>query len=102
MNSTKRKWLSNASPLRSSVRTCGDGIALDVDDKQGDGTIFIIPLRLEECDVSERLSRRQWVCYLIRTASQSAENSSISHRDRIDRSERPCNHLHWTLASYEL
>lgn len=35
--------------------------ALDVADEQPESTIFIIPLRLEECDVPERLSRWQWV-----------------------------------------
>lgn len=35
--------------------------ALDVADEKPEGTIFIIPLRLEECNVSERLSRWQWV-----------------------------------------
>lgn len=37
--------------------------ALDVADEQPEETIFIIPLRLEECDVPERLSRWQWVNY---------------------------------------
>lgn len=35
--------------------------ALDVADEQPDGTIFIIPVRLEPCDVPERLRRWQWV-----------------------------------------
>lgn len=35
--------------------------ALDVADEQPEGIIFIIPLRLEECDVPERLRRWQWV-----------------------------------------
>jgi hypothetical protein len=35
--------------------------ALDVADEQPEGTIFIIPLRLEKCKVPERLSRWQWV-----------------------------------------
>jgi hypothetical protein len=35
--------------------------ALDVADEQPEGAIFLIPLRLEECDVPERLSRWQWV-----------------------------------------
>lgn len=37
------------------------GFALDVADKQPEGTIFLIPVRLEECEVPERLSRWQWV-----------------------------------------
>ncbi len=35
--------------------------ALDVADQQPQGTIFLIPLKLEECDVPERLRRWQWV-----------------------------------------
>ncbi len=36
-------------------------IALDVADEKPEGTIFIIPVKLEECRVPERLSRWQWV-----------------------------------------
>ncbi len=35
--------------------------ALDVADEQPEGTIFLIPLKLEECDVPERLRRWHWV-----------------------------------------
>jgi hypothetical protein len=35
--------------------------ALDVADEQPEGAIFLIPLKLEECDVPDRLSRYQWV-----------------------------------------
>jgi hypothetical protein len=37
--------------------------ALDVADEQPEGTIFLIPLKLEECEVPERLRRWQWVNY---------------------------------------
>lgn len=36
-------------------------LALDAADERPEGTIFIIPLKLEECDVPDRLSRWQWV-----------------------------------------
>jgi len=36
-------------------------LALDVADMQPEGTIFLVPVRLEECDVPERLQRWQWV-----------------------------------------
>jgi ATP-dependent Clp protease ATP-binding subunit ClpC len=36
-------------------------IALDVADQQPEGTIFIIPLKLEECQVPDRLRQWQWV-----------------------------------------
>jgi len=35
--------------------------ALDVADEQPEGTIFLIPVRLEDCSVPERLRRWQWV-----------------------------------------
>jgi cell division protein FtsZ len=37
--------------------------ALDIADEKPEGTIFIIPLKLEECNVPERLSQWQWVNY---------------------------------------
>jgi hypothetical protein len=37
--------------------------ALDVADEQPEGTIFLIPLRLEECEVPDRLSSKHWVDY---------------------------------------
>jgi DNA-binding response OmpR family regulator len=37
--------------------------ALDVADEQPEGKIFIIPLKLEECEVPNRLSKWQWVNY---------------------------------------
>ncbi len=36
-------------------------IALDTADEKPDGTIFVIPARLEQCEVPERISRFQWV-----------------------------------------
>lgn len=35
--------------------------ALDISDQQPEGTIFVIPLRLEECDIPDRLHRWHWV-----------------------------------------
>lgn len=37
--------------------------ALDVADEKPEGTIFVIPVKLEECDVPGRLRRSQWVNY---------------------------------------
>jgi hypothetical protein len=36
-------------------------LALDVAEEKPDGTIFIIPTKLEECSVPSRLTRWQWV-----------------------------------------
>jgi formylglycine-generating enzyme required for sulfatase activity len=35
--------------------------ALDVADEKPEGTIFVVPLRLEDCEVPERLRRWHWV-----------------------------------------
>ena len=35
--------------------------ALDVADEQPEGSVFIIPVRLEACDVPKRINRWQWV-----------------------------------------
>lgn len=35
--------------------------ALDIADEQPEGTIFLVPARLEECDVPSRIRRFQWV-----------------------------------------
>ncbi len=37
--------------------------ALDAADEQPEDTIYLIPLRLEDCDVPERLRRWHWVDY---------------------------------------
>jgi hypothetical protein len=60
--------------------------ALDVADEQPEGTIFLIPLKLEECDVPKRLSHLQWVNYfeekgyerLIRALQSRAQTLGIS------------------------
>jgi hypothetical protein len=60
--------------------------ALDVADEQPEGAIFLIPLKLEECEVPERLKRRQWVNYfedngynrLIETLRMRAQSLGIS------------------------
>jgi len=36
-------------------------LALDVAEEKPEGTIFLIPVKLEDCDVPERLRTRQWV-----------------------------------------
>jgi hypothetical protein len=35
--------------------------ALDVADEQPEGAVFIIPIKIEECDMPVRLSRWQWI-----------------------------------------
>jgi len=53
---------------QSSINTAGFAnkeikYALDVADEQPEGTIFLIPLKLQECDIPDQLSRLHWVNY---------------------------------------
>jgi hypothetical protein len=57
--------------------------ALDIADEKPDGTVFIIPAKLEQCDVPDRLSQWHWVNIyedggyrrLLRTLRQGKEQS---------------------------
>lgn len=51
-----RTSVTKAGYVQKEIR-----FALDVADTQPENTIFIIPLKFEECDVPERLLRWQWV-----------------------------------------
>jgi len=51
-----KKSVTKAGYLQKEIR-----YAIDVADEQPEGVIFLIPLKLEECDVPDRLSRWQWV-----------------------------------------
>ncbi len=59
--------LSRASVAKTGYVQKEIKVALDVADEQPEDTIFIIPLRLEECKVPERLSKWQWVDYFTDT-----------------------------------
>jgi formylglycine-generating enzyme required for sulfatase activity len=50
-----RRAVTKAGYVQKEIR-----YALDLADEQPEGTIFLIPLRLEECDVPQRLRRWQW------------------------------------------
>lgn len=53
--------LSNGSVTKGGYVQKEIKFALDVADEQPEGTIFVIPARLEDCDVPERLSEWHWV-----------------------------------------
>lgn len=53
--------LSNNSISKSGYVQKEIKYALDVADEKPDGTIFLIPLKLEECQIPYRLSKLQWV-----------------------------------------
>src|SRR4051794_29605167 len=53
--------LSNTSIAKSGYIQKEIVFALDVADEQPEGAAYIIPVRLEPCEVPLRLSRWQWV-----------------------------------------
>lgn len=72
------------------------GYALDVASEQPEGTIYIIPVRLEQCEVPNRLSAWQWVDLfeprgyerLLRSLRIRAESLRLSAPDTRDRSQQ--------------
>jgi hypothetical protein len=50
--------VSKAGYVQREIRS-----AIEVADEQPEGSIFIIPLRLEECKVPDGLTRWQWLNY---------------------------------------
>ena len=53
--------LSNQSVTKEGYVQKEIRFALDVADEKPEGSIYIIPARLEECQVPSRLNRWQWV-----------------------------------------
>jgi len=53
--------LSNKSVTKEGYVQKEIKIALDVSDEKPEGTIFIVPVRLEDCNVPERIKRWQWM-----------------------------------------
>ena len=55
--------LSSTSAGKSGYLQKEIRFVLDVADEKPDGRIFIIPVRIGECEIPERLRRWQWVNY---------------------------------------
>ena len=53
--------LSHAATTKAGYINKELALALDAAEEQPEGTIFIIPVKLEECSVPDRLSAFQWV-----------------------------------------
>lgn len=53
--------LSNSSTTKAGYIQKEIRFALDIADEKPEGTIFIIPARLEVCNVPDRINRFQWV-----------------------------------------
>ncbi len=57
-------------------------IALDLADEKPDGSIFIIPARLDACDVPDRLRRWQWVDLFEKAGFEHLVSSLIDYQIR--------------------
>ena len=55
-------------------------LALDVAEEKPEGTIFIIPLKLEECLVPDRLSQWQWLRYTPTQGYQKLVRSLVARQ----------------------
>jgi len=53
--------LSNSSTTKEGYIQKEIRFALDIADEKPEGTIFLVPVRLEDCTVPNRISRFQWV-----------------------------------------
>jgi hypothetical protein len=57
--------------------------ALDVADEKAEGTIFIIPLRLAECEVPDRLKRWQWCDFFTQTGYDKLKRALKTRASQI-------------------
>jgi hypothetical protein len=63
--------------------------ALDIADQQPEGAIFIIPLRLESCQVPDRLGRWHWVDLFEKRGYERLLNSLRSRAEDVNANIRP-------------
>ncbi len=62
-------------------------LTLDAADEKPEGTIFLIPVRLQECDVPERLTRWHWVDLFEPNGYQKLVRSLKKRRDELQLSK---------------
>jgi len=67
--------LSNGSITQAGYVQKEIRFALDVADEQPEGTIFIIPARLEDCQVPSRLNKWQWVNLFEKTSIEKLNHA---------------------------
>jgi hypothetical protein len=87
--------LSQSSITRTGYVQKEIRIALDAADERPEGTIFIIPLRLEECDIPERLRRWHAINFfedkgyerLVRALTRRADDLGITVTPLADNEE---------------
>jgi hypothetical protein len=62
--------ISKAGYLQKEIK-----FVLDRADEQPEGTIFVIPLKLEECEIPDRLERWHWINYFEANGYQGLKRS---------------------------
>jgi hypothetical protein len=75
---------------RSSVDRAGYAqkeikLALDVADEQPEGSIFLIPVKLEECPMPDRLSHLHWVNLFAERGYEQLLRALHYQAERLDR-----------------
>ncbi len=60
------------------------GFALNQADRQADGAIFVVPLRLDECEVPERLARWHWVNWFDARGPERLQRALRRRADEVD------------------
>ena len=81
-------FLSNNSITKTGFVQKEINLALDVAEEQPEGTIYIIPVRLEDCRVPDRLSGWQWV-NLFKEGGYEKLIESLKHRANTPRETPP-------------
>jgi hypothetical protein len=71
--------LSNKSISKTGFVQREIKIALDITDEQPENTIFLIPLKLEECTIPDRIKKWQWVEYY-KTGGYQKLIKALNHR----------------------
>jgi len=84
--------LSPASTTKEGYVQKEIAYALDVADEKPEGTIFVIPGRLEPCDVPDRLRRWQWVD-LYEAGGYEKLLLSLRDRENAIQAAAPSSHL---------
>ena len=76
--------LSNSSTTKAGYVQKEIHFALDVADEQPEGTIFIIPARLEDCQTPTRLGRWQWVNLFEEMGYEKLKSSLVLQAKNLD------------------
>lgn len=96
--------LSNTSINKEGYFQKEIKFALDIADEKPEGTIYILPIKLEECDVPHRLRKWHWINYfendgyekVVRALRKRANNiglSTIPGDGNIERARKPIEEL---------